>query len=88
MKKTMGTVARCRVQNADEWSRAVTVEVRGLLARLGADGWGFVEIAVELNVSRTCLYYWRVGAAEMPASKLLALRALVAAPPFRKVSSK
>jgi len=65
------------VPDSSSWSKAVAAEVRGLLAALGCQGVAAIDIAAALNCSVRSLYAWRVGAAEMPASKLLALRSLV-----------
>lgn len=72
-------LAACRVQDSEHWSRAVATEVRGHLAALGATGWTLWDIAAALACSRTSLVSWRSGGAEMPASKLLRLRAIVVA---------
>lgn len=75
---TMGPVANARVQDAAAWSLAVTREVRSLIATLGAQGLGIFDIAAAIGCSPRSLYSWRRGGAEMPASKLLALRDLAA----------
>ncbi len=69
---------RACVPDSSSWSRVVATEVRGLLAELGGRGVAAIDIATALGCSVRSLYTWRVGGAEMPASKLLALRALVA----------
>lgn len=69
---------RACVPDSSSWSKAVATEVRGLLAELGGQGVAAIDVATELGCSVRSLYTWRVGGAEMPASKLLALRALVA----------
>lgn len=78
LKAQVRPVPQGRVQNAADYSRAVTTEVRALLAAIGGAGWGLFDIAAALDCSPRSLYSWRKGAAEMPASKLLALRDLVA----------
>jgi hypothetical protein len=71
-------LARARVRDLGSWSKLVATEVRGLMATCGAAGMTLWDIAAKLDCSRTALMSWRAGANEMPASKLLALRALAA----------
>jgi hypothetical protein len=78
MSDTVRRLTSVRVQDSDAWNALIAGEVRGLLARLGAEGWTLYDIAAWLGCSRGSLYSWRIGGAEMPASKLLALRDLVA----------
>lgn len=71
-------LVKARVPDSDAWAHAVATEVRELCAQLGGSGWDFAEIAAALNTGRTSLYAWRLGDRDMPAKKLLELRALVA----------
>ncbi len=66
------------VPDSASWPQQVAAEARGLLAQLGGAGWGFADIAAALDCGTRSLYTWRIGGADMPACKLLALRALVA----------
>ena len=76
MKAKLRTVAECRVPVATQWARAVARECSDLCSALGATGWDFVEIAEAIGTTRKTLYAWRVGDTDMPAAKMLALRAL------------
>jgi hypothetical protein len=78
VKAKLRPLAVARVQDPERWSKAVAQEVRGHMAELGAIGWTLWDIAAAVGCSRTSLVSWRSGAAEMPASKLLLLREVVA----------
>jgi hypothetical protein len=75
---SMWPLAKARVPDLDHWGREVAREVRELCAQLGGAGWDFVDIAEAIQAGRNSLYEWRLGARDMPAKKLLALRALAA----------
>ena len=77
-ERKLGTVTPLRVQDGAHYSRLVAAEVRGLVAQLGALGWTLWDVAASLDCSRRSIVSWRHGAAEMPASKLLRLRDVVA----------
>ena len=78
MPNYLRPLSKPRVPDATHWEREVAREVRELCAQLGGSGWDFIEIAEALGTGRTSLYAWRLGDRDMPAKKLLALRALVA----------
>lgn len=70
---------KCGAQDvATVWLARVSAEVRGHVAYLGARGWRLWDIALDLDCSPRSIISWRHGAAEMPATKLERLRALVA----------
>jgi hypothetical protein len=72
-------VASCGAQDvACLWLARVAAEVRSHIAFLGARGWRLWDVAVALDCSPRSIVSWRKGAAEMPATKLERLRALVA----------
>lgn len=73
------SLAKCSAQDAASvWLARVAAEVRGHVAFLGARGWRLWDVAVALDCSPRSVISWRKGAAEMPATKLERLRALVA----------
>lgn len=77
-ERKLATVIPLRVQDAAHYSRLVATEVRGHVTQLGALGWTLWDVAAALDCSRRSVVSWRHGAAEMPASKLLRLRDVVA----------
>lgn len=85
MNKPIGTVRRCGIPDPEAWLKAVAQELREHMAVLGAAGWRLSDICAALGVGSTTLWRWRRGVADMPASKLLQLRALAAE--HRKVGS-
>lgn len=79
MTAKLRPLASCGAQDAASvWLARVAAEVRGHVALLGARGWRLWDVAVALDCSPRSIISWRKGAAEMPATKLERLRALVA----------
>jgi len=62
----------------DHWAQVVADEVKTLVKLLCDAGWMANDIAEAIGTGRTSLYAWRLGDRDMPAKKLLALRALAA----------
>lgn len=77
MPLPIGTPRKCSGTQLSEFEENIRREVDESLDLLRAHGSDLYDVAASLDVDRKTLTRWRVGANEMPASKLMALRALV-----------
>lgn len=78
MSNIVGFPTRPRGTDLPEFEALVAREVKDSLALLRRSGLDLFDVEARLNCSRRSLLRWQEGVSDMPAKKLLALRALVA----------